>query len=95
VAFTVTSAPGCQVDEQLVGELRHVEVLRELRIAVWHSGAGIRDLPADGRLAGAGAGRVGQRDVVVEGDPELDHCKQEQREDRQCEREFGDRLALL
>jgi hypothetical protein len=38
------------------------------------------DLPDDGRLAGAGAGRVGQRDVVVEGDPELDHRKQEQRQ---------------
>ena len=50
---------------------------------------------SDRGLASSGPRRVGQGDVVVEGDPELDHRKEEQREDRQNQREFGQRLTLL
>src|SRR5437588_710890 len=46
-------------------------------------------------LARAGAGGVGQLDVVVEDDPELDDGEQDQGEDRKNERKLGHRLALL
>ncbi len=49
----------------------------------------------DGSLAGACANGVGQREVVVEDDPELDHAEQEQGEDRQDESELRHGLALL
>jgi hypothetical protein len=52
-------------------------------------------VPADGALASSGANGIGQRDVVVEDDPELDHAEQEQGEDRQDESELRHRLPLL
>src|SRR5262249_54678567 len=60
-------------------------------------GASLRvgQLPADGSLARACARRVRKRDVVVEDDSELNDRKEQQRQNRQCERKFGERLSSL
>jgi hypothetical protein len=49
----------------------------------------------DGCLAGACANGVGQREVVVEDDPELDHAEQEQSENGENESELRHGLPLL
>ena len=103
VAVTVTTSPGVV---QSLAPLAFVEVTVGTR-AVWSSPdaavltAWTAEAPLSpmNRLTAAfrapGASRVGQRQVVVEHDPELHDREQQNGEDRQDERELGHCLAVL
>ena len=72
-----------------------VEALGRIDDSLLGRGAVVVQEAADCRFPGAGASRVGERDVVVEDDPELDDPEQDRHQDRQDEGELDDRLARL
>src|ERR1700694_2314533 len=76
-------------------ELGLVEVGRGVAHSRRRRTGWVGEVPADGCLAGACADGIGEREVLVEGDPELDDAEQKQGEDREDESELCHRLSLL
>src|SRR5581483_4853673 len=76
-------------------ELRLVELRRRVAYRLHGIARAPAVEPRDDRLARTGAGGVGDRDVVMEGDAELDHGEEERDDERRDERELDGGLSFL
>ena len=97
VTVQLTSLPGVlqSVDSTVGVQAGAVEAVGGVECGGFGGGAGVALVAADGGFAGADARRVGDGEVVVEDDPELDDPEEEQAEHRQQCRELDQGLAAF